>query len=93
VLAAPDGERLARTLAEQGHRVGWLTGNNVEGLPPGVDVVVMPDGPDAYAAQLYAVLHALDGKGVTQIIVDEVPADEAWLAVRDRLQRAAVQQE
>jgi L-threonylcarbamoyladenylate synthase len=52
-------------------------------------VYVLPDDPVAFAAELYAALHALDDLGVETILVEDVPADEAWAAVRDRLQRAA----
>jgi L-threonylcarbamoyladenylate synthase len=49
----------------------------------------MPREPTPYAAQLYAVLHALDDAGVERIVVALPPDTEAWLAVRDRLRRAA----
>ncbi len=52
-------------------------------------IITMPREPDAYAAELYASLHALDAAGVTRIVVDRPPELEAWLAVRDRLRRAA----
>ncbi|MGL5096622.1 MAG: L-threonylcarbamoyladenylate synthase, partial [Planctomycetia bacterium] len=52
--------------------------------------VVLPDTPTAYAAFLYAVLHHF-GDGRVDGIIAVFPAadDDAWLAVRDRLQRAA----
>jgi L-threonylcarbamoyladenylate synthase len=87
-MVGPDGEQVVRTLSGQGQRVGWLTRRDV-GTLPGVDVIVMPDTPEGYAAQLYAALHDLDARGVDEIVVDEQPADEAWLAVRDRLRRAS----
>jgi L-threonylcarbamoyladenylate synthase len=45
--------------------------------------------PQEYAADLYAALHRLDDTGVATILVQEPPRTEAWLAVRDRLTRAA----
>ena len=42
-----------------------------------------------YAHDLYANLRALDAPGVTAILVEDVPDDDAWLAVRDRLSRRA----
>ena len=45
--------------------------------------------PAAYAAQLYAALHTLDDLGIERIVVDLPPDTEEWLAVRDRLRRAA----
>jgi L-threonylcarbamoyladenylate synthase len=44
---------------------------------------------EAYAHALYAHLRTLDKAGCARILVQEVPADERWHAVRDRLQRAA----
>ncbi len=45
--------------------------------------------PDQYAHDLYANLRALDTAGCQQILVQDVPEDERWDAVRDRLLRAA----
>lgn len=50
---------------------------------------VLPADPREYAADLYAALHRLDDAGVRTIIVQAVPESEDWLAVRDRLSRAA----
>ena len=55
---------------------------------PGI-VVEMPADPAAYAAQLYAVLHDLDGRGLSRVLVEVPPDADEWLAVRDRLARAA----
>jgi L-threonylcarbamoyladenylate synthase len=43
-----------------------------------------------FGHDLYANLRALDKAGCTRILVQEVPADERWDAVRDRIARAAV---
>jgi L-threonylcarbamoyladenylate synthase len=89
----PDGaaERVA-ALAGQGLRVGWLVlGDSLPAPLPGVMALAMPLDPPGYAAQLYAVLHGLDAAGVDRIVVEWPPDTEAWLAVRDRLRRAAVQ--
>jgi L-threonylcarbamoyladenylate synthase len=53
----------------------------------------MPEEPAAYAARLYAALHELDEVGVDRIVVELPPDTEAWLAIRDRLRRAAAPQE
>jgi L-threonylcarbamoyladenylate synthase len=45
--------------------------------------------PDAYAHDLYANLRTLDKAGCSRILVQEVPGDERWTAIRDRLSRAA----
>jgi len=52
-------------------------------------VVQMPNDPLAYASKLYGALHALDDAGCDVIVVERVPDDPEWLAVRDRLSRAA----
>lgn len=44
---------------------------------------------DVYARELYVNLRALDKSVAREILVEEVPAGEAWDAVRDRLRRAA----
>ncbi len=42
----------------------------------------------AYAHDLYANLRALDAANVDAILIEAVPDNETWLAVRDRLSRA-----
>lgn len=44
--------------------------------------------PEAYAHDLYANLRALDAAGARRILIETLPDDAAWLAVRDRVQRA-----
>jgi L-threonylcarbamoyladenylate synthase len=44
---------------------------------------------EAYAHDLYSNLRTLDKAGCARILVQEVPGDERWDAVRDRLMRAA----
>jgi L-threonylcarbamoyladenylate synthase len=48
----------------------------------------MPAQADDYARQLYAALRWADTLGVARLLIELPPADEAWLAVRDRLSRA-----
>jgi L-threonylcarbamoyladenylate synthase len=47
-----------------------------------------PAGAAAYAHDLYASLRALDAAAADVILIEAVPAEPAWLAVRDRLARA-----
>jgi L-threonylcarbamoyladenylate synthase len=49
----------------------------------------MPDDAAMYAATLYERLHSADRAGMDYIVLVLPPGDEAWLAVRDRLRRAA----
>lgn len=83
------GERIGR-LASAGLRVAALI-RRAE--PAVVDVVcaceVLPSDPAGYAAGLYAALHDIDAAGPDVIVIELPPDEEAWLAVRDRLLRAA----
>jgi len=49
----------------------------------------MPETPEAYAAEIYGLLHKLDGEGLDWIAVELPPDSVEWAAVRDRLVRAA----
>ncbi len=85
-----DGGARVRELLDAGARVGWLTWTRPpEPTPEGLAARIMPKVPTGYAAQLYAALHTLDDAGVTRIVVDLPPDGDEWLAVRDRLSRAA----
>jgi len=53
------------------------------------EVVAMPLDAASYAAKLYGMLHALDGRGFDWIAVDAPPKLPEWEAVLDRLRRAA----
>jgi len=45
--------------------------------------------PDTYAHNLYNHLRTLDRAGCAKILVQELPPDERWAAILDRLQRAS----
>ena len=49
----------------------------------------MPAEAEAYARMLYARLRELDAAGYDLLLAETVPDTPAWLAVRDRLRRAA----
>lgn len=49
--------------------------------------------PQQYTHDLYTHLRTLDKAGCVKILVQELPADERWDAVRDRLQKAAAKVE
>jgi L-threonylcarbamoyladenylate synthase len=48
----------------------------------------MPEDPREYGRLLYAALHTLDELGCARILVEAVPDEPEWAAVRDRLGRA-----
>ncbi len=86
-IADGDGRSRAEELAKNGQRIGWLTWPGTDDVP-GTVRVTMPTDPREYAAKLYAALHDLDIAGVDQIVVARPPGGDAWLAIRDRLNRA-----
>jgi L-threonylcarbamoyladenylate synthase len=49
----------------------------------------MPADPREYAAVLYERLHEADAQGFDWIAIEQPPRTEEWLAIRDRLERAA----
>jgi len=49
----------------------------------------MPGQPDEYARILYATLRRLDSSGFDHLLLEIPPDTMPWLAVRDRLRRAA----
>jgi L-threonylcarbamoyladenylate synthase len=61
-------------------------------LPAGVHGVVLPLDAESVGTRLYALLHELDDAGFDWIVMERPPAGEAWLAVRDRLRRAAAKE-
>lgn len=51
--------------------------------------VCMPDNAVAYAHDLYRVLRDLDHQHFQRIIIEAVPEDAEWDAIRDRLNKAS----
>jgi L-threonylcarbamoyladenylate synthase len=87
------GRARVEELSRAGRKVGWLTLLPLrEFLGGNVTTVVMPPEPREFAARLYGVLHDLDTRGLDFIVVDLPPNSPEWLAVRDRLQRAAARE-
>ena len=87
LVSSPDvGVRVEHERANGLHVGALVVHASVEPTP---GIITMPDDPARYAAALYASLHALDDAGCDVIVVERLPETEAWLAVRDRLARAA----
>jgi L-threonylcarbamoyladenylate synthase len=82
-------EQLADELSAAGNRVAVLAQRAPMRAHQFVTWINAGQRPDAYAHDLYAHLRALDRSGCVRILVQEVPGDERWDAVRDRLARAA----
>ena len=52
--------------------------------------LVLPGDPAVYGKRLYAGLRELDAVKCDEIVVEAAPNIPEWLAVRDRLKRAAM---
>jgi L-threonylcarbamoyladenylate synthase len=83
--------RIARELASKARRVGLVVRETSQTASPdpGLVVRVLPADAVGYAHLMYRTLHELDDARVDAIVVEDVPEDEAWWAIADRLRRAA----
>lgn len=88
LAASNDLHTKLKQCLEKGERVAVLARPAVPALP-GCIWQAMPDDPSAYAHELYARLHELDALQVDRLLVEMPPREAAWLAVSDRLMRAA----
>ena len=68
--------------------VAVVFGDEIE-LPSTCDYRRLPTDPQGVSARLYAILHDLDSEGCQRILFQEPPQTDEWLAVIDRLTRAA----
>jgi L-threonylcarbamoyladenylate synthase len=89
IVPVDEIDKRAEQLSEGGRRVAVLaqrlplkTYNTVTWINAG-------RRPDAFAHDLYSNLRALDKANCEQILVQDVPSDEKWTAIRDRLSRGA----
>jgi L-threonylcarbamoyladenylate synthase len=87
----PGGEldQLAESLSGGGQRIAVLAQRLPLKTYPTVTWINAGSRAAAYAHDLYSNLRALDRAGCSRILVQEVPGDERWDAIRDRLVRAA----
>ena len=49
----------------------------------------MPKDVKSYAQTLYAALRELDTQAVKHIYIEDLPSEDAWLAIKDRVTRAS----
>jgi L-threonylcarbamoyladenylate synthase len=91
-LSIVEAERL-RPEVEAAVRAGARVAVLARSAPPlegsGVVWRGMPADPVSYGRGLYAALRGLDAAGADRILVEALPAGEAWAAVADRLARAS----
>ncbi|MEO8160106.1 MAG: L-threonylcarbamoyladenylate synthase [Arenimonas sp.] len=82
-------EAMEREAAQQralGQRVALLA---LGALPAGFEGECLPEQAQAYAHGLYAALRLLDAGAAHLLLVQRPPQGRDWLAVNDRLRRAA----
>jgi len=82
-------EQLAADLSAHGGRVAVLARRPPMRAHQFVTWINAGIRPESYAHDLYAHLRALDRSACSRILVQAVPDEERWDAVRDRLARAA----
>jgi L-threonylcarbamoyladenylate synthase len=85
-----DSWRRIKELCQAGQRIGWLVCTQPPDEPLcGLFTIELSSDPADYSAGLYAALHTLEAMRLDRIVVELPPEGDAWLAVRDRLRRAA----
>jgi L-threonylcarbamoyladenylate synthase len=89
IVAANEIEELAAAQSEGGARIAVLAQRPPLGTYQSVTWINAGPRLEAYAHDLYAHLRTLDKAGCARILVQAVPSEEGWDAVRDRLRRGA----
>jgi L-threonylcarbamoyladenylate synthase len=76
----------ARACQSRGESVlALIIADAIQGIPG----LVLPDTPDEYGHGLYAALRELDARRADRLLVESPPLRAEWIAVLDRLSRAA----
>lgn len=87
-----EGEEISRYLATlmQGDLpVAVMMRTQILNVAQGVTSVKMAENAKRYAHDLYQTLRGLDQQGFKKIIVEDVPQNGEWAAIRDRLVKAS----
>lgn len=79
-------------LREAAGRVAYVGLGALPPLPEGVRGILLPLDAALVGTRFYALLHELDDAGFERVVMERPPEDEAWLALRDRLRRAAAKE-
>ncbi|QGZ62252.1 L-threonylcarbamoyladenylate synthase [Paraburkholderia acidisoli] len=82
LAAASDAGETVALVARASRAGAWAEAANVH-------FVAAPEAPPLYARELYSLLRALDRANVTRILIEKLPDTLEWIAVNDRLGRAA----
>lgn len=89
VPAAQWEQELARQVAQGKHSAVLSTTRESGAVLKAMAYFLMPGDAEGYAQRLYAALREADHAGCDVILVPEPPPGKDWLAIRDRLTRAA----
>ena len=89
IVPAGEIDAQAAALSEGGKRIAVLAQRLPLKSHKYVTWVNAGRRPDQFGHDLYANLRTLDKAGCQKILVQDVPQDERWDAIRDRLTRAA----
>jgi L-threonylcarbamoyladenylate synthase len=89
IVPSEEIEQLVSELSADGIRVAVLARRPPLRAHQFVTWINAGARPESFAHDLYAHLRALDRSACARILVQAVPEDERWDAVRDRLARAA----
>ncbi len=81
--------RVFQELQRDGKRIRVMSQESPDFDPWNEGADILSATPSLYAAELYDVLHMLDGIGYDAIVVALPPDTLEWAAIRDRLTRAA----
>lgn len=81
----------AHQLATLGYKVAVLNLNNDNKYVDsgGITSFQMPLLADEYGRELYATLHRIDHASFDRILAEAPPATQKWVAINDRMRRAA----
>ena len=89
IVRGPELHGEIESALRRGERLAVLTHSAAPVAPDRITWRPLPSDAPRYGHALYATLRALDRAGADRILVEAVPATEAWAAVADRLGRAA----
>ncbi len=89
IVPGGDLDRLAESMSEGGQRIAVLAQRLPLKTYQYVTWINAGKRAEAFGHDLYSNLRTLDKAGCAHILVQEVPGDERWDAIRDRLARAA----
>jgi L-threonylcarbamoyladenylate synthase len=89
LVEADVAPELIRSLVRQEKKVAVLSFSAMRPLLPGMTWMSAPAEPEGYAHALYANLRELDASHADLIVVESPPQRPEWMAVLDRLTRAA----